>query len=38
MMALSIPVGIQTAGYSSFLLFDFSMLTDTVTTDFKIEA
>ena len=37
-MALDIPGGIQTAGYSSFLLSDFAMLTDIVTTDFKIEA
>ena len=38
MMALAIPVGIQTASYSSFLIFDFAMLTDTVTTNFKIES
>ena len=37
-MAFAIPVGIQTAGYSSFLLFDFAMFTDTVTKNFKIEA
>ena len=37
-MALAIPVGIHTVGYSIFLLFYFAMLTDTVTANFKIEA